>query len=201
LLDTWQKIKLPLPGKKRLKFITKRKKKSKQGLESRQEPPTVHEAEFVKANVTAVLRNLELSDLLKDAWFIQHRRVTKLVAIEEKLGYSLPDGPKNIEALATILGLMIKHETATTLLLRKTGGMSAAIDMEKLSPAAQEIAQLDDVDRNLIQQLSHKWLERIQEGVADAAKAEGLAANGSGTKGRIPGNNEGNNGTTIPGRA
>jgi hypothetical protein len=44
--------------------------------------------------------------------------------------------------------------------------------MEKLSPVALEVAQLDDVDRNLIQQVSHKWLE----GVAYAAKAEALAA-------------------------
>jgi hypothetical protein len=40
-------------------------------------------------NITAVLRNLQLSDLLKDEWFIQHRRIRKLVEIEEKLGYSL----------------------------------------------------------------------------------------------------------------
>jgi hypothetical protein len=64
--------------------------------------------------------------------------------------------------------------------------------MEKLSPVAQQIAQLDDVDRNLIQQLSHKWLEMIQEGVADAAKAEGLASNGNGAKITVPGDNQGN---------
>jgi hypothetical protein len=147
---------------------------------------------LVKENVTAILRQMEISDLLKDAWFVQHRRITKLVAIEDKLGYSLPDGPRNVEALATILGLMIKHELATTLLISKRGGFSKDFDMQKLSPVAQEVAKLDDVDRNLIQQLSHKWLEMIQEGVADAAKAEGLAVNGSGAKITVPGDNQGN---------
>jgi hypothetical protein len=188
-------------GQKAIDIYHKQKEKERQEIESQQveEPPTVHEAEVVKANITTLLRNMELSDLLRDAWFIQHRRITKMVAIEEKLGFSLPEGPKNIDALATILGLIMKHELGTASSLRKGGGVPADFEMEKLSPAAQEVAQLDDVDRNLIQQLSHKWLERIQEGVADAAEAEGLAANGSGTKGKIPGNNDGNNGTPIPG--
>jgi hypothetical protein len=119
--------------------------------------------------------------------------MTKMVAIEEKVSYRLPEGPKNIEALVTILGLIMKHELGTTSLLRKGGGGPADFERKKLSPAAQQLSQLDDVGRNLSQQLSHKWLEMIQEGVADAAKAEGLAANGSGTNGKIPGNNEGNN--------
>jgi hypothetical protein len=187
-------------GQRAIDIYHKQKQKERQEIESHQveEPPTVHEAELVKANITTVLRNMALSDLFRDAWFIQHRRITKMVAIEEKLGFSLPEGPKNIDALATILGLIMKHELGTTSLVRKGVGVRAHFEMEKLSPVAQEVAQLDDVDRNLIQQLSHKWLEMIQEGVADAAKAEGLGNDGSGTKGKIPVNNDGNNGTPLP---
>ena len=99
-------------GQRAIDVYHKNKEKERQEIESQrvEEPPTVHEAEVVKANITAVLRNMELGDLLKDAWFLQHRRIRKLAAIEEKLGFSLPEGPKNIDALATILGLIMKHE-------------------------------------------------------------------------------------------
>jgi hypothetical protein len=175
-------------GQKAIDVYHKNKEKERQEIESQQvdEPPTLHEAEVVKANITAVLRNLELSDLLKDAWFIQHRRIRKMVAIEEKLGFSLPDGPKNVDSLAKILELIMKHELRTSLLMRKGAAVPATFDIEKLSPVAQKVAQLDDVDRNLIQQLSQRFVD-FMEGKADGPETEGVAANGSGAKGVVAG--------------
>jgi len=177
-------------GQKAIDAYHKNKEKEGQELQSQQvdEPPTLHEAEVVKANITGVLRNLELSDLLRDAWFIQHRRIRKLVEIEEKLGYSLSDGPKNIDSLGYILSLMMKHEADTNEILRKGGGRTVDIQIEKLSPVALKVAKLDAVDRNLIQQLSHRFVD-MMEGKFDGATAEGVVANGSEANGMVGGGN------------
>jgi hypothetical protein len=177
-------------GQRAIDIYHKQKEKERREIESQrvEGPPTVHEAEVVKANITAVLRNMELSDLLRDAWFIQHRRIRKLVAIEEKLGFSLPDGPKNLDSLTKILELIMKHELGTSLLMRKGAAVPASFDIEKLSPVAQKVAQLDEVDRNIIQQLSHKFANMIKEGT-NGAKAERLAANGSEANGMVGGDN------------
>ena len=177
-------------GQRAIDIFHKRKEQERLDLEAQQRrgPITLDEAETVKANITAVLRNMELSDLLKDAWFIQHRRVRKLVEIEEKLGYSLPDGPKNIDALGYILSLMMKHEIDTRELLHRSGGLPSNIQMEKLSPIAQEVAQLDEVDRNIIQELSHKFANMIEKGT-NAAKVKRLGANGSEANGMVGGDN------------
>jgi len=173
-------------GQRAIDIFHKRKEEERLELEAQQRrgPITLDETETVKANITAVLRNMELSDLSKDAWFIQHRRIRKLVEIEEKLGYSLSDGPKNIDSLGYILSLMMKHEMDTTELLHKSGGLRYEIQIEKLSPVAQEVAQLDEVDRNIIQQLSHKFADMIEKGT-NGAKAKRLAANGSEANGMV----------------
>ena len=175
-------------GQRAIDVWHKRKEQERLELEAQQShgPLTLDEAETVKANITAVLRDMETSDLLRDAWFIQHRRVRKLVEIEEKLGYSLSDGPKNMDSLAYILSLMMKHEADTNEILRKGGGRTVDIQMEKLSPVALKVAKLDAVDRNLIQQLSHRFVD-MMEGKFDGATAEGVAANGSGAKGAVTG--------------
>jgi len=175
-------------GQRAIDIFHKRKEQERLELEAQQKrgPTTLDEAETVQANITAVLRNMELSDLLKDAWFIQHRRIRKLVEIEEKLGYSLPDGPKNIDSLGYILSLMMKHGVDTTELLHRSGGLSADLEMKKLSPVAQEVAQLDEVDRNIIQQLSHKFADLIEKGT-NGPKAKRLAANGSEANGMVGG--------------
>jgi hypothetical protein len=189
-----------LAGQRAIDVYHKRKEEERREAEAAQshEPATTDEALMVKANITAVLRDMEISDLLKDAWFIQHRRIRKLVEIEEKLGYSLPDGPKNIDSLGYILSLMMKHEMDTNEILRKGGGRPADIEMEKLSPTARAVGELDTVDRNLIQQLSRRFRD-MMEGKADGAETEGLAVNGNGARGTVPGNNQGNSGTPIPG--
>jgi hypothetical protein len=110
------------------------------------------------------------------------------VEIEEKLGYSLSDGPKNIDSLGYILSLMMKHEIDTTELLHRSGGLPSDIQMEKLSPVAPEVAQLDEVDRNIIQELSHKFADMIEKGT-NGAKAKRLAANGSEANGMVGGGN------------
>src|ERR1700730_11879583 len=177
-------------GQKAIDAYHKNKEKEGQELQSQQvdEPPTLHEAEVVKANITGVLRNLELSDLLRDAWFIQHRRIRKLVEIEEKLGYSLSDGPKNMDSLAYILSLMMKHEADANEILRKGGGRTVDIQMEKLSPVALKVGELDAVDRNIIQQLSHRFAKMVERKTS-GAKTEGMAANGSEANGVLAGDN------------
>jgi len=60
----------------------------------------------------------------------------------------------------------------------------ADFEMEKLSPLGQEIAQLDEVDRNIIQELGHKFANMIER-TTNAAKAERLAANRSEANGRV----------------
>jgi hypothetical protein len=174
-------------GQRAIDIFHKRKEQERLELEAQQRrgPITLDEAETVKANITAVLRNMELSDLLRDAWFIQHRRVRKLVEIEEKLGYSLDNGPKNIDSLGYILSLMMKHEADTNEALHKS---PSDIQMEKLSPVALKVAKLDTVDRNLIQQLSQRFVD-MMEGKVDEPETETVAANGSEANGMVGGDN------------
>jgi hypothetical protein len=173
-------------GQRAIDIYHKQKEKERREIESQrvEEPPTLHEAEVVKANITAVLRNMELSDLLRDAWFIQHRHIRKLVAIEEKLGFSLPDGQKNLDSLTKILELIMKHELGTSLLMRKGAAVPAAFDIEKLSPVALKVGELDAVDRNIIQQLSHRFAKMVERKTS-GAKTEGMAANGSEANGMV----------------
>lgn len=175
-----------IAGQRAIDVWHKRKEQERQELETRMAsgPIVLNEAETVKANVTAVLRDMELSDLLKDAWFIQHRRIRKLVEIEEKLGYSLSDGPKNIDSLGYILSLMMKHAMDTEEILRKGGGRTIDIQMEKLSPVALKVGELDAVDRNIIQQLSHGFAKMVERKTS-GAKTEGMAANGSEANGMV----------------
>jgi hypothetical protein len=177
-------------GQRAIDVWHKRKEQERLELEAQQShgPITLDEAETVKANITAVLRDMEISDLLRDAWFIQHRRIRKLVEIEEKLGYGLSDGPKNIDSLGYILSLMMKHEVDTQEILRKGGGKTTDIQMEKLSPVALKVGELDAVDRNIIQQLSHRFAKMVERKTSGAA-TEGMAANASEANGMVGGEN------------
>ena len=173
-------------GQRAIDIFHKRKEEERLELEAQQKrgPITLDEAETVKANITAVLRDMEISDLLRDAWFMQHRRIRKLMEIEEKLGYSLSDGQKNIDSLGYILSLMMKHEADTNEILRKGGGRTVDIQMEKLSPVALKVGELDAVDRNIIQQLSHRFAKMVERKTS-GAKTEGMAANGSEANGMV----------------
>jgi len=101
-----------------------------------------------------------------------------------------------MDSLSKIIELVLKHELAIALLTRKGPGVPDSLEIDELNPVAQEVAQLDEVDRNIIQELSHKFANMIERGT-NAAKATGLAADGSGANGTVSGNKDGNSGTPI----
>ena len=64
--------------------------------------------------------------------------------------------------------------------------MSTVLRARSIKPL--EGSRLDEVDRNIIQQLSHKFADLIEKGT-NGPKAKRLAANGSEANGMVGGDN------------
>jgi hypothetical protein len=147
---------------------------------------SAREVKQLKANITRAIMDINSAELIRDAWLMQRRRVERMAAIEEKLGYVLPDSHKQMDSLSKIIELVLKHELGIALLTRKGADVPASLEIDKLSPAAQAVGALDTVDRNLIQQLSHRFMD-LMEGRTPGAKAERLDVIESIAKGTAPG--------------
>jgi hypothetical protein len=109
-------------------------------------------------------------DMLKSCWDNQKRRVDKMIAVEEKQTIIFPRGYKEIEALIRIAETLIQAESKIMMMDRKGGGISnphegrelRQDELERLSPVAQKVGKLDIVDRNLICQLSQKFVDYVE---------------------------------------
>jgi hypothetical protein len=192
--------KAALNAKKAIDDYYREKEKMRKALEAQQveKEPSAREVKQLKANITRAIMDIDSAELIRDAWLMQRRRVQRITAIEEKLGYVLPNSHKEMDSLTKIIELVLKHELGIALLTREGAGVPASLEIDKLSPLGQEIAQLDEVDRNIIQELGHKFANMIER-QTNAAKVKRLGTNGSGANGTVSGNSDGNSGTPIPG--
>jgi hypothetical protein len=141
------------------------------------ESPSTKPLSAIRCTVNRAIRDLQSEDLLKYTWITQQKRVDEMVLLEQRMGFKFPWGDRAIAELRKIAEAIFKHEIGTALLLRKGAGVPTSIDIDKLSPTAQEFAKLDDVDRNLVRQLGHRFQEFVEEGLREHR----AAAEGSGT--------------------
>ena len=180
--------KAALNAQKAIDDYYREKEKMRKALETQQveKELSAREVKQLKANITRAIMDINSAELIRDAWLMQRRRVERMAAIEEKLGYVLPDSHKQMDSLSKIIELVLKHELGIALLTRKGADVPASLEIDKLSPAAQAVGALDTVDRNLIQQLSHRFMD-LMEGRTPGAKAERLDVIESIAKGTAPG--------------
>jgi hypothetical protein len=112
--------------------------------------------------------SMNAQTMLKYCFMIQQARVKKMRELEESLGMLFPEGYKNIQVLSDIASDIAKLEVGDLLgkspLYKGSLTVKTGSEMQRAQgPIAKRVAELGEVDRNLIRIASGKIIDLITE--------------------------------------
>lgn len=123
-----------------------------------QPPPAYGSVAMFNATVTKALEDLAEERFHRFLWAIQQERVDRMVAMERAGQTTLPEGYHNIDSLLKIADAIVA--LADT---RRFQVPEPDVAEEKMDEAVQAVAQLNEVDRNLIRQYYGQVIEMVRE--------------------------------------
>ena len=141
--------------------------------------------------------SMNAQTMLKYCFMIQQARVKKMRELEEQLGMLFPEGYKNIQVLREIASDIAKLEVGDLWMRGKSPlykgslvGDTAGPEQQRaqLGPIAKRVAELGQVDRNLIRIASQKVIDLIQEEVNGGITLEHMEADAAGSAAGTPEN-------------
>lgn len=131
--------------------------------------------------------SMNAQTMLKYCFMIQQARVKKMRELEESLGMLFPEGYKNIQVLSDIASDMAKLEVGDlwmrgrSPLYKGSLTMNTGSEMQReQGPIAKRVAELGEVDRNLIRIAGDKFIELIREEAHGGIATEHVEADAAG---------------------
>jgi len=131
--------------------------------------------------------SMNAQTMLKYCFMIQQARVKKMRELEESLGMLFPEGYKNIQVLSDIASDIAKLEVGDLWMRGKNSLHHGSIAMNTGSETQREqgqiakrVAELGEVDRNLIRIAGDKVIELIREEAKGGITTEPMEAHAGG---------------------
>ncbi len=124
----------------------------------------------MKKNVLDQIEQLDPRRVMRFCQWALCRHVASEVALESDSGRLLPQTSRDVEALFDIATAIAKMEAGTELLK-----MRASMNQPQgapLSPAAQELSDLNEVDRHLLRAAAEKYISITRRELESNRNAE-----------------------------
>ncbi len=112
----------------------------------------------LQSNVTKSWEHVDTEVMLKYLWTTGQTRLDRVMKFEENSGLPHPHGNKMFGELTKVATAFMEYGSRTKIFKPDGDG---EIDVSQMTPAAQEFAKLDVVDRNLIHELRRRFVKMV----------------------------------------